>query len=212
MRLELVCNSSDSSTKIHSSTFFSEVRQVGVSSQTPDARTQAASSRISQNPIWYEITSAPIASSASDATIHNTIKHIQLHKNPTEKEMMLLFQSPVPENATYSNEPTSRSTSASPRRTKSKSEFPVKLYAMLELADNIPEFAQAITWLPHGRAFRVLDKAKFMKEVIPVFFNQTKISILILAITCSSRPSKQKHVAVFASPLLEVQEEKWVKL
>jgi len=31
---------------------------------------------------------------------------------------------------------------ASPRR--SKSEFPIKLYAMLELADTIPEFAQAV--------------------------------------------------------------------
>mmetsp|Transcript_22423 Transcript_22423/g.34635 ORF Transcript_22423/g.34635 Transcript_22423/m.34635 type:complete len:326 (-) Transcript_22423:116-1093(-) len=65
------------------------------------------------------------------------------------------------------------SSSISPRR--SKSEFPIKLYAMLELADTIPEFAQAVTWLPHGRAFRILDKDTFMKEVVPVFFNQTKI-------------------------------------
>ncbi|KAK1745379.1 hypothetical protein QTG54_003303 [Skeletonema marinoi] len=46
---------------------------------------------------------------------------------------------------------------------------------MLELADTIPEFAQAVTWLPHGRAFRILDKDTFMKEVVPMFFNQTKI-------------------------------------
>eukprot|EP00984_Skeletonema_dohrnii_P012774 scaffold5212_cov78-Skeletonema_dohrnii-CCMP3373.AAC.2 len=65
------------------------------------------------------------------------------------------------------------SSSTSPRR--SKSDFPIKLYAMLELADTIPEFAQAVTWLPHGRAFRILDKDTFMKEVVPVFFNQTKI-------------------------------------
>jgi len=65
------------------------------------------------------------------------------------------------------------SSSSTPRRTKS--EFPIKVYAMLELADNIFEFAQAVTWLPHGRAFRIHNKVKFMNKVVPVFFNQTKI-------------------------------------
>eukprot|EP00985_Skeletonema_marinoi_P013599 scaffold6774_cov77-Skeletonema_marinoi.AAC.1 len=67
----------------------------------------------------------------------------------------------------------SASSSSTPRRTKS--EFPIKVYAMLELADNIFEFAQAVTWLPHGRAFKIHDKVKFMNKVVPVFFNQTKI-------------------------------------
>ena len=61
----------------------------------------------------------------------------------------------------------------SPSRTKS--EFPIKVYAMLELADFIFEFSQAVTWLPHGRAFRIHDKIKFMRELVPLFFNQTKI-------------------------------------
>ena len=60
------------------------------------------------------------------------------------------------------------------RRTKS-AEFPIKLYALLELADSVFEFAQAVTWLPHGRAFAILDKVKFMEDVVPLFFNQTKI-------------------------------------
>ena len=63
--------------------------------------------------------------------------------------------------------------SSTARRTKS--EFPIKVYAMLELADCMFEFAQAVTWLPHGRAFAILDKVKFMKVVVPLFFNQTKI-------------------------------------
>ena len=82
--------------------------------------------------------------------------------------------SPAPEQTHRmlgSNKAASRS--ASPR--SSKAEFPIKLYAMLELADNIPEFAKAVTWLPHGRAFRVLDQDTFMTDVVPVFFNQTKI-------------------------------------
>jgi len=87
---------------------------------------------------------------------------------------MMTFRSPAPEQRQgmrSSNKAASRSTS----QRSSKSEFPIKLYAMLELADNIPEFAKAVTWLPHGRAFRVLDQDTFMKDVVPVFFNQTKI-------------------------------------
>ncbi|KAL7490536.1 hypothetical protein ACHAWT_000107 [Skeletonema menzelii] len=67
------------------------------------------------------------------------------------------------------------SSSPSPPPRRHKSEFPTKLYAMLQLVDTIPEFSKAVAWLPHGRAFSVLDKDKFMKEVVPVFFNQTKI-------------------------------------
>ena len=67
------------------------------------------------------------------------------------------------------------STSTTTRR--AKSEFPIKVYAMLELAENLIEFSQAVTWLPHGRAFRIIDKVKFMNEVVPLFFNQTKIPI-----------------------------------
>eukprot|EP00985_Skeletonema_marinoi_P029793 scaffold29069_cov129-Skeletonema_marinoi.AAC.2 len=56
------------------------------------------------------------------------------------------------------NQPTPTCTSTTPRRTKS--EFPIK----------------AVTWLlPHGRAFQIHDKVKFMNKVVPVFFNQTKI-------------------------------------
>lgn len=52
--------------------------------------------------------------------------------------------------------------------------FPTKLYAMLELADGIPDFSKAITWLPHGRAFMMIDEVAFMK-IVPYFFNQTHL-------------------------------------
>jgi len=85
---------------------------------------------------------------------------------------MMAIRSPASEEGMHSSKKAA-SSSTSPRR--SKSEFPIKLYAMLELADNIPVFARAVTWLPHGRAFKVLDEDTFMEEVVPVFFNQTKI-------------------------------------
>ncbi|KAL7494899.1 hypothetical protein ACHAWT_003454 [Skeletonema menzelii] len=62
-----------------------------------------------------------------------------------------------------------------PRTRMTKTEFPIKLYAMLELADYIFEFGQAVNWLPHGRAFVIHNKDNFMKDVVPVFFNQTQI-------------------------------------
>jgi len=53
--------------------------------------------------------------------------------------------------------------------------FPTKLYAMLELADSIPYFSKAITWLPHGRAFLIIDEVTFMQQIVPYFFNQTHL-------------------------------------
>ncbi len=78
----------------------------------------------------------------------------------------------------------STSTSISSSTIRAKSEFPIKVYAMLELAENLIEFSQAVTWLPHGRAFRIIDKVKFMNEVVPLFFNQNykslKVKFLIM--------------------------------
>jgi hypothetical protein len=86
---------------------------------------------------------------------------------------MKVNRSPASDEETTSNDmAASTSTSNSTRR--AKTEFPIKLYAMLELAENLVEFSQAVTWLPHGRAFRILNKVKFMEEVVPLFFNQTK--------------------------------------
>ena len=52
------------------------------------------------------------------------------------------------------------------KKTTTMSEFPIKLYVMLELADSISDFAKAVTWLPHGRAFVIMNKVKFMKDVV----------------------------------------------
>ncbi|KAL7524789.1 hypothetical protein ACHAXR_000716 [Thalassiosira sp. AJA248-18] len=58
-----------------------------------------------------------------------------------------------------------------------KGQFPVKLYAMLELADvqGYGSSSNAVVWLPCGRAFRVLDDQRFMESIAPLFFKQTKV-------------------------------------
>jgi len=89
---------------------------------------------------------------------------------------MKAYQSPASKEETSSNGmAASTSTSISSSTIRAKSEFPIKVYAMLELAENLFEFSQAVRWLPHGRAFKILNKVKFMDEVVPLFFNQTKI-------------------------------------
>jgi hypothetical protein len=44
--------------------------------------------------------------------------------------------------------------------------FPVKLYALL----NQPKLSHVITWMPHGRSWKVLKPRIFETAVLPVFF------------------------------------------
>lgn len=44
--------------------------------------------------------------------------------------------------------------------------FPVKLYALLSQS----QLSHIITWLPHGRSWRVLNTKTFETSVLPVFF------------------------------------------
>ena len=53
--------------------------------------------------------------------------------------------------------------------------FPSVLHAMLERAD--PEkFDDVVSWQPHGRAFTVHNPNRFVKEVMPLFFRQTRFA------------------------------------
>ena len=44
--------------------------------------------------------------------------------------------------------------------------FPTKLYKILSK----PDFEDVISWLPHGRSWRVLDQKRFETEVLPLYF------------------------------------------
>ena len=58
-----------------------------------------------------------------------------------------------------------------------KKQFPDKLYDMLEVASSHGfEYAtNAVSWMPHGRSFKVFDEDVFMTCIVPVFFKQTKL-------------------------------------
>ena len=51
--------------------------------------------------------------------------------------------------------------------------FPYKLHKMLEYVEN-SGMESVVSWLPHGRAFKVHKPEAFMKTVVPVFFKQNK--------------------------------------
>lgn len=53
--------------------------------------------------------------------------------------------------------------------------FPIKLYTMLEHVDEVEqELSDVVSWLPHGRSFKVHNPKKFAAIVLPRFFHQNK--------------------------------------
>lgn len=50
--------------------------------------------------------------------------------------------------------------------------FPVKLHMIL----SSPEFQDIISWLPHGRCWRILQQRAFEERVIPLFFRHGRYS------------------------------------
>eukprot|EP00957_Ditylum_brightwellii_P106586 8131600-Ditylum_brightwellii.AAC.1 len=50
--------------------------------------------------------------------------------------------------------------------------FPQKLHQILANPDN----KEWIAWLPHGRAWKILDKAKFEEKVLPQYFRSSKLA------------------------------------
>ncbi len=50
--------------------------------------------------------------------------------------------------------------------------FPMKLHAIL----SNPEFSNIVSWLPHGRAFRILQHKAFEEKVIPLYFRHGRYS------------------------------------
>lgn len=63
----------------------------------------------------------------------------------------------------YSREPVEDTISL---KKDSVQNFPMKLHSILSNS----EFSDIISWLPHGRAWRILQHKAFEERVIPLFF------------------------------------------
>lgn len=64
----------------------------------------------------------------------------------------------------------SRVTAEGLPRSKNAATFPNKLHRIL----SAEEFAHIISWMPHGRAWKIHNKELLMQEVVPQFFSQSK--------------------------------------
>jgi hypothetical protein len=53
------------------------------------------------------------------------------------------------------------------------STFPMKLHMLLSKVE-ADGLSDVISWQPHGRAFKIHDRIKFVEAVMPIFFRQTK--------------------------------------
>ena len=55
---------------------------------------------------------------------------------------------------------------------KEKSNFPAKLYRLLE----DPTSQEYVSWLPQGRAWKILNQHAFEEKIIPLFFRHANLS------------------------------------
>lgn len=51
--------------------------------------------------------------------------------------------------------------------------FPLKLHRMLKYAA-LENLENVVSWMPHGRAFKIHDSKVFASTIMPKFFNQSK--------------------------------------
>jgi hypothetical protein len=64
------------------------------------------------------------------------------------------------------------SSSSAKRTTTKEATFPTKLHMIL----SNPEFQDIVSWLPHGRSWRILQQKAFEERVIPMYFRHGRYS------------------------------------
>ena len=98
----------------------------------------------------------------------------------TDADMQTYLNAEASESVSPSSALESNDKSSSPSKTKSsRITFPANLYNIL--AD--PEHHHVIRWLPHGRAWEVVDEGIFLKEVAPKFFSFSKYQSFVRQVT-----------------------------
>jgi hypothetical protein len=75
------------------------------------------------------------------------------------------------------------------KRPQSIVSFPTKLYAILTDA----KYADFVTWLPHGRAWRILKQKSFEKEVIPKHFRSSRYASFMRQVRSNFRAGLEFH-------------------
>lgn len=77
--------------------------------------------------------------------------------------------------ALESSEVTKRSNTAFRKPTGIPAQFPRLLFSMLAHADK-DGYANIASWQPHGKSFMIHNRTKFVEEVMPNYFKQTRFA------------------------------------
>ena len=80
------------------------------------------------------------------------------------------------------------------KRRKTLQAFPQKMYLIVERSE-VDGYSDIVSWLPHGRAFKIHNTPLFLKTILPKFFYQTKMSSFIRQLSTYGfqRFSSSKH-------------------
>jgi len=82
-------------------------------------------------------------------------------------------------------------------RGRKQETFPIKLFKVLDYADS-GGYSSIISWLPHGRTFKIHDVNRFKKEVMSKFFSkQNLIPSIISYIFMVFRNLAKKHLKFY---------------
>eukprot|EP00979_Chaetoceros_neogracilis_P008765 scaffold1965_cov214-Chaetoceros_neogracile.AAC.5 len=105
--------------------------------------------------------------------VRTTIQESATRYSETKQEIIPSPSMNVPNHNTNTKHTTTsvNITAASTRRFSTKHLFPAKLHRLLE--ENQHE--RIISWQPHGQCFLVHDRDEFVKNVMPKYFDQSKM-------------------------------------
>jgi len=108
---------------------------------------------------------------SSNNIVRNNYLNAENSKLPCDVAKVVDTLEEKTENSMVSKPPVKRRSSSC----RSRVHFPTRLHEMLTECDK-GEFSSVVSWCPHGRAFLVHAVEKFMREVLPKFFNYSKFT------------------------------------
>jgi hypothetical protein len=104
---------------------------------------------------------------------HNYNDHSQDTPSSEDEYKLLMSSSQTDTENNY--EPLPDTQKAAFRKCGPATKFPVKLHELLENAE-VYGFCDVVSWKIHGRAFSVHNVQEFSKSIMPLYFNQSKIT------------------------------------
>lgn len=104
-----------------------------------------------------------------------------VEKDIPPKKQVKMRKSHKPTYIDYANISDEEAMATMKKKGKRKStikSFPQKMYLIVERSE-VDGYSDIVSWLPHGRAFKIHNTTLFLKTILPKFFYQTQMSSFI---------------------------------